>query len=169
MVLFFGGILCKMSFWAKAPGIKTLQIPISGGPVQTTWNRIKDNAGAIAATCMVVGLLAGFFQYSINSIHRRIDDLRTDINQRLNDQNAHISQRFNDQDRLINQRFNDQERLINQRFDAVNQRFDTIDQRLEHLETDVSELHRLNERVSRTEGQIDSILQQMQTADVPSP
>ena len=130
--------------------------------MQTAWNRIKDNAGAIAATCMVVGLLAGFFQYSINSIHRRIGDLRTDINQRLNDQNAYINQRLDDQDRLINQRFNDQDQLINQRFDAV-------EQRLEHLETDVSELRRLNERVSRTEGQIDSIIQQLQTADAPSP
>ena len=130
--------------------------------MQTAWNRIKDNAGAIAATCMVVGLLAGFFQYSINSIHRRIGDLRTDINQRLNDQNAYINHRLDDQDRLINQRFNDQDQLINQRFDAV-------EQRLEHLETDVSELRRLNERVSRTEGQIDSIIQQLQTADAPSP
>ena len=130
--------------------------------MQTTWNRIKDNAGAIAATCMVVGLLAGFFQYSINSIHRRIGDLRTGINERLNDQNAYFNQRFNDQDRLINQRFDDQNKSINQRFDAV-------DQRLERLETDVSELHRLNERVSRTEGQIDSIIQQLQTADTPAP
>ena len=155
--------------------------------MQTAWNRIKDNAGAITATCMVLGLLAGFFQYSINSIHRRLDDLRTDISQRLNDQNAHINQHFNGQDRLINQRFDtadqrfsDQDRLINQRFDAVdqrfndqdrliNQRFGAVDQRLEHLETDVSELRRLNERVSRTEGQIDSILQQLQTADAPTP
>ena len=148
--------------------------------MQTAWNRIKDNAGAIAATCMVVGLLAGFFQYSINSIHRRIGDLRTDINQRLNDQNAYINQRLDDQNRLINQRFDaadqrfdDQDQLINQRFNdqdqLINQRFDAVEQRLEHLETDVSELRRLNERVSRTEGQIDSIIQQLQTADAPSP
>ena len=126
--------------------------------MQTIWNRIKDNAGAIAATCMVVGLLAGFFQYSINSIHRRIDDLKTDINQRLNEQNTHINQRFNDQDRLISQRF-----------DAVDQRFNAIDQRLERLETDVSELRGLNDRVSRIEGQVDSIIQQLQPADAPSP
>ena len=85
-----------------------------------------------------------------------------------------MDQRFTDQDRSINQRFDavdqrfaDQDKAINQRFDAVDQRLDAMDRRFEGLESDVSELHRLNERVSRNEGQIQVIRQQVQTADAP--
>ena len=73
----------------------------------------------------------------------------------------------------MNQRFDAQDKYINQRFDAVDQRFDDQARRLERLENDVSELHQLtvsiSERVSRNEGQIDVIRQQLQTADTPSP
>ena len=58
---------------------------------------------------------------------------------------------------------------IHQRFDAIDQRFDAQDRRLESLENEVSELRKLDERVSRNEGQIDVIRQQLQTADAPSP
>lgn len=62
---------------------------------------------------------------------------------------------------------------MHQRFDAqdkyMNARFDAVDQRLQRLEDDVSELRDLSERVSRNEGLIDLIRQQLQTVDAPSP
>ena len=72
------------------------------------------------------------------------------------------SQRFDAQDKYINQRFDAQDKYINQRFDA-------IDGRIEDLAKDVSELRKLSDRVSRNEGQIDLLRQQLQTADAPSP
>ena len=69
-----------------------------------------------------------------------------------------ILQRFDAWD----QRIDDLEIMMNQRFDAV-------DQRLEGLENDVSELRKIDDRVSRNEGQIDVIRQQLQTVDTPSP
>lgn len=84
-----------------------------------------------------------------------------------------VDQRLDAQDRYINQRFDAQDKYINQRFDAVNQRFDAQDRRLEDLVKDVSELRELavniSERVSRNEGQIDIIREQMRIADTPSP
>ena len=95
--------------------------------------------------------------------------------------------RFDAQDRLIdqrfdavNQRFDAQDRLIDQRFDAVNRRFDAVDERLDghdkrldRLSDEVSELRRLivgiGERVSRNEGEIDVIREQLRIADTPSP
>lgn len=64
---------------------------------------------------------------------------------------------------------------MNQRFDAMErhlkQRFDAQDQRLDRLTDEVSALRQLtagiSERVSRNEGQIDVIREQMQTVDVP--
>ena len=85
---------------------------------------------------------------------------------------------------IFDQRFDAQDKSINQRFDAVNQRFDAQGQRIDNLETsmnrrfdrlidDVSELRKLtvgiSERVSRNEGAIDVIREQIQTADKPSP
>ena len=114
------------------------------------------------------------------SINRRIDDLQAGLDLRFEDQNASINQRFADQNASINQRFEDQTRSINQRFDdqnsSINQRFDAIDQRLggidlriERLIGDVSDLRKLSDRVSRNEGRIDAITQQLQTADAPAP
>lgn len=64
---------------------------------------------------------------------------------------------------------------MNQRFDAMErhleQRFDAQDQRLDRLTDEVSALRQLtasiSERVSRNEGQIDVIREQMQTVDAP--
>lgn len=92
---------------------------------------------------------------------------------------------------IIDQRFNAQEKLISQRFDAVDQRFDAQDRRIDDLEADmnqrfdaqdkrldrltdeVPELRKLTvgiiERVSRNEGEIDVIREQIQTTDKPSP
>ena len=69
---------------------------------------------------------------------------------------------------ILDQRFD----AVDQRFDAVNQRFDAMDKRIDHLTGEVSELRRLtvgiSERVSRNEGRIDVILEQIQAADTPS-
>ena len=116
-------------------------------------------------------------------IHQRLNAQEALINQRLDAQD----QRLDAQDRLINQRFDAQDALINQRFDAQDQRFDAQDQRfdaqdqrlddhakrLDRLTDEVSELRRLmvsvSERVSRNEGEIDVIREQLRIADTPSP
>ena len=141
--------------------------------MQKTWNWIKDNAGAITATIMAITLIFGGFsgiiQFGIiNPMHQRFDaiDQRFDaIDQRFDT----VDQRFDDLRAEMNSRFDAQDKYMNARFDAVNQRFDAQDQRLQRLEDDVSELRKLSERVSRNEGHIDLIRQQLQTADAPSP
>ena len=137
---------------------------------------IKENSVPItiaASTVVALATVLTVILTSINSIHHRLDDM----NQRLNDIRAEMNQRFDAQDKHINQRFDAQDKHINQRFDAqdkyINQRFDAVDQRFDALENDVTELRELivstSERVSRNEGQIDVIRQQLQTADAPSP
>ena len=95
------------------------------------------------------------------------------FDQRFDAQEKLINQRFDAQDKYINQRFDAQDRYIDQRFDAVDQRFDAQDRRLDRLENDVAELRTLvvgiSERVSRNDGQIDVIRQQLQIADAPVP
>jgi len=64
---------------------------------------------------------------------------------------------------------------MNQRFDAlerhVDQRFDAIDQRLDRVESEVSQLRQstsgLRDRVSRSEGEIDVLREQLTSADAP--
>ena len=88
---------------------------------------------------------------------------------RLDAQDRLISQLFE----LVNQRLDAQDRLINQHFEAVNRRLDGHDNHLERLTDEVSELRRLtvgiSERVSRSEGEIDVIREQLRIADTPSP
>ena len=71
----------------------------------------------------------------------------------------------------MNQRFDAMERHIDQRFDAQDQRLDAQDQRLDRLADEVAELRKLTvsigERVSRSEGQIDILLEQIKTVDAP--
>ena len=155
------------------------------------WNWIEDNAGPIAVTIAILGGFAAIIQFSVvrpmhqgfDAVNQRIDDQIKYINQRLNDQNKSINQRFDDQNKSINQRFDavdqrfdavdqrfdDQNKLINQRFDAVDQRFDAQDRRIEDLVEDVSELRKLSDRVTRNETRIDTLTEQLQTADAPSP
>ena len=141
--------------------------------MQKAWNWIKDNAGAITATIMAIAVILGGFtgiiQFGIiNPMHQRFDaiDQRFDtVDQRFDI----VNQRFDDLRAEMNSRFDAQDKYMNARFDAVNQRFDAQDQRLQRLEDDVSELRKLSERVSRNEGHIDLIRQQLQTADAPSP
>ena len=108
---------------------------------------IKENSTPITIVTSTVVALATVLTVILtatNSIHRRLDDM---------------NHRFDAQDKHINQRFDAQDKHINQRFDV--------------LENDVTELRELivgiSERVSRNEGQIDVIRQQLQTADAPSP
>ena len=64
---------------------------------------------------------------------------------------------------------------MNQRFDAmerhIDQRFDAQDQRLDRLADEVAELRKLTisigERVSRSEGQIEILREQIKTVDAP--
>ncbi len=135
---------------------------------------------AVAGTAAVVGVIL----ISINSIHHRLDAQDRYITQRFEAQDRSITQRFEAQDRSITQRFEAQDRsitqrfeamdkAINQHFNAVGHRFDNTDERLDRLTDEVSELRKLtvgiSERVSRNEGQIDVIKQQLQTADAPAP
>ena len=144
------------------------------------WDWIKENAGVIAAIGGILLGLTGIIQFGVlNPIHQAFDA----INQRFDavDQRFDaVGHRFDAQDKRLddlkvemNQRFDAQDKHVNQRFDAqdkyIHQRFDAVDQRLERLESDVLELRKLSDRVSRNEGQIDVIRQQLQTADAPSP
>ena len=117
-------------------------------------NWIKENKTFVTialSTIATITVVLTVLLTSVNTIHRRLDDIRSDINQR----------------------FDAQDRYIDQRFNAVDQRFDAQDKRLDSLTNEVSELRKLTvgiiERVSRNEGEIDVIRQQLQTADKPSP
>ena len=94
------------------------------------------------------------------------------VNQRLDAQDRLISQHFegvNQQFEGVNRHFE----AIDRQFEAVNQRLDSHDKRLDRLTDEVSELRRLvvgiSERVSRNEGEIDVIREQLRIADTPSP
>ena len=86
---------------------------------------------------------------------------------------AIFDQRLDAQDRYIDQRLDAQERYIDQRFDAVDQRFDAQDRRIESIDRRLRTLETLMsgvaQRVSRNEGEIDVIRQQLQGADTPAP
>ena len=159
------------------------------------WRWTQDNAGPITVTLAVLGGFAAILQFGvvrpmqqgfdavnqriddqIRYIDQRFDDQDRSINQRFDAQDKYINQRFDAQDRSINQRFDAQDKYINQRFDAVNQRFDAVnqrfdaqDRRIEDLVRDVSELRKLNDRVIRNETRIDTLTEQLQTADAPAP
>ena len=148
------------------------------------WNWIEDNAGPITVTIAVLGGFAAIIQFSVvrpmhqgfDAVNQRIDDQikyinqRFDaVNQRFDGQNKSINERFD----AVDQRFDDQNKSINQRFDdqnkSINQRFDAQDRRIEDLVKDVSELRKLSDRVTRNETRIDTLTEQLQTADAPSP
>ena len=82
---------------------------------------------------------------------------------------AIFDQRFNAQGKLITQHFN----AVDQRFSSVDRRFDDQDKRIERLFDEVSELRKLMtgiiERVSRKEGEVDVIREQLRIVDTPSP
>ncbi len=119
------------------------------------WNWIKDNAGPITVTIAVLGGFAAILQFSVVRPMQQGFDA--------------VNQRIDDQIRYIDQRFDDQDKYINQRFDAADQRFDAQDRRIEDLVKGVSELRKLSDRVTRSETRIDTLTEQLQTADAPSP
>ena len=158
------------------------------------WNRFKDNATAIGVFCMVLGIFGGFAKFAVvNPIHQRFDDINLrigEIHHRFADLREDMTARFDAQDKYIRGRFSDLDHrfeAIDQRFDAIDQRFDAVDQRFdaqdrridslkadftrgfEQLTSEISELRKLGERVSRNETNIDSILRQLRTADQPTP
>ncbi len=108
------------------------------------WNWTKEQAGPIAAIATVLIVLTGLIQFGvINPMHQRFD--------------------------TINQRFDAQDKRMDDLKAEMNQRFDAQDKHIEDLAKGVSDLRKLGERVSRNEGEIDVIRQQLQTSDVPSP
>ncbi len=125
---------------------------------------LKDRANVIGA---VAGTIAAFVAvqqvFVVGPMNRRFDAMERNMDQRFDDQDKYINQRFDAMDQrfeAMDQRFDDQDKYINQRFDAV-------EQRLGRLEDDMAKLHALSDRVSRNEGEIDVIRQQLQTADAP--
>lgn len=131
--------------------------------MQKIWNWIRNNGLAITAitgACVLFVTAANIL--FLNPIHQRLDDLRVHIDQRFDAVDKHINQRFDDQDKSINQRFDAQDKYVNQRFDAQ-------DARIEDLAEGLTDLHKLSDRVSRNEGQINIIREQLQTADAPTP
>ena len=99
-----------------------------------------------------------------------IDGIRFDAQDRFNNLLfERVNRRLNGQD----QHLGAQNRLANQQFQAVNRPFEAVNQRLDRLTDEVSELRRLvvgiGERVSRNEGEIDVIREQLRIADTPSP
>ena len=154
-----------------------------------TW--LKHNGpfiGALAGT--VVAVVAVLQIVVVGPMNSRFDDLRSDVNsrfdaadQRFNDLRSDVNSRFD----AVDRRFNDLRAEMSQRFDAVDQRFaavdqrfndfraemsqrfDAVDQRLDRLGNDFSELRALSDRVSNNEGQIDFLMQQLQTVDAPTP
>ena len=132
-----------------------------------SWFEKHSNTLITVATIIVAfGALVTIFDQRLDAQDRLISE-RFDAQDRL------ISERFDAQDRYIDQRFDAMDRSINQRFEAVAQRFDAVDERIDRLTEEVAELRTLlvgiNERVSRNEGRIDVILEQIQAADTPSP
>ena len=162
------------------------------------WKRVKENAAAAAAVATVFIGFAALAQFGIvypiqqrfDGIDQRFDDLRADMNQRfggidqrfggidqrfddlraeMNQRFGAIDQRFDDLRAEMNHRFDAQDKYINQRFDAVDQRFDALEERLGMLSGEVTDLRRLADRVSRNEGRLDAITQQLQAIGEPAP
>ena len=133
-----------------------------------TW--LKDNGPIIGTLAgVVVAFVAALQLVVVGPMNSRFDDLRSEMNQRFNDLRSEMNQRFDHQDKYMNSRFD----AVDQRFDHqdtyMNSRFDAVDQRLDRLETDVSELRALSDRVSRSEGRIDQLAEQLQSAPTPGP
>ena len=143
-----------------------------------TW--LKDNAAVIGALAAALLVLAAILQLLVagpinrgfddlrsemgsrfEAVDRRFDDLRSDMNSRF----EAVDKRFDDLRSEMSGRFD----AVDQRFEAVGQRLDAVDERLGRLETGVSGLRTLSDRVSRNEGQIELLREQLRTVDAPTP
>lgn len=129
-----------------------------------TW--LKENGPVIGALAgVVVAFIAVLQIVVVGPMNNRFGDLRSDVNDRFGLMEKYINARFD----AIDQRFDLQDRHMNARFDAMDQRLKAVDQRLGRLETDVSELRSLSDRISGNEGRIDQLAEQLQAAPTPSP
>ena len=147
-----------------------------------TW--LKDNGpviGALAGALLVLVailqlLVAGPINRSFDdlrsemssrfeAVDRRFDDLRSEMRGRLSDLRSEMNRGFDDLRSEMNSRFE----AVDQRFEDVAQRLDAVDERLGRLETGVLELRTLSDRVSRNEGQIELLREQLRTVDAPTP
>jgi exonuclease VII large subunit len=145
-----------------------------------TW--LKDNGSRIAALAAVfTAFITALHLFVANPVHKRFDDLRTDMNQRFDDMNQSVDQRFLGLEKRMEQGFAHAAKEREQNFAHLSQRFDDQDdrldrlvhlsQRLDRLTEEVSELRQLTvgvvERVSRNEGRIQAVQEQLQIADAP--
>ena len=115
-----------------------------------TW--LRDNRPVIAAFAGVVIAFVAVLQLAVvGPMSRGFDN----VNERFNDLRADLGQRFDQQDKY------------------TNARFDALDDRMDRLADEISEVPGLvdgiAERVSRNEGQIEIIREQLQTVDAPEP
>ena len=139
-----------------------------------TW--LKDNATVIGALTGTVVAFVAILQFVVvGPMNSRLDDLNRrfdDMNQRFGDLRAEMNGRFDAQDKYVEARFD----AMDQRFEAVDQRFDDLknemNQRLDHLTSELSALRTLvvgiAERVSRNEGAITLIREQLQAEGAPA-
>ena len=75
-----------------------------------------------------------------------------------------MNQRFDAMEKHVDQRISDLTALMSQRFDAQDRRFDSQDERLDRLEEAIRTFDR---QISRNEGQIEVIREQIKTVDAP--
>ena len=133
-----------------------------------TW--LQDNGLVVGALAGVMVAFVAVLQLAVaGPMNRGFGDLRSEMNGRF----EAMDQRFDDLRAEMNQRFDQRDKYMNARFDATDERIEGVEQRLDRLTDEVSELRILvsgvNERVSRNEGQIEVMREQLQTVDAPEP
>ncbi len=121
----------------------------------SSWLKEKGSAvGAIAGT--IAAFVAVLQLFVVGPMNQRFDALQKHLDQRIDDLTVLVNQRFDAHD---------------QRFDAHDRHFDVQDRRLDRLAGEIAELRkltiRIGERLSRSEGQIDVIREQIKTVDAP--
>ena len=125
---------------------------------------LKDKGGIIGAVAGTIAAFVAVLQlFVVGPMNQRFDAMERYVDQRINALTVQMNQRFD----AVDQRFDD----VDQRIDDTNRRIDDTNQRLDRLTDEVSELRKLTvsigDRVSRNEGQIEVIREQLQTADAP--
>jgi uncharacterized membrane-anchored protein YhcB (DUF1043 family) len=85
---------------------------------------------------MVIGFIGLFFSVLSSSsfTNHRIADLRVDVDRKFDT----VDRRFDEQKADINQRFNDVKTDMNQRFDEVDRRFDDVNKRLDEQKSEIN-------------------------------
>ena len=129
-----------------------------------TW--LQENGTVIGALAGVIVAFVTVLQLAVvGPMNRGFDNVNRGFD--------NVNQRFDDLRAEMNQRFDQQDKYMNARFDAMDERIGAVEQRLDRLTDEVSEMRVLvtgvGERVSRNEGQIEVIREQLQTVDAPEP